>query len=163
MNCIQLFALCWKIFRWNKYVFVSGQIAKFQSEKYDWLSFYIKYVPSTKATHNHCRKEIIHQNILTFESTTNAQKILYAQKSGERTKIWTWTQESWDMDALKSGLTHFCTHEERKVLNVRKIIIKNCSQVCINKQHCSMRFTYTYSKGHQKAKKLVVWCLWEAV
>ena len=33
------------------------------------------------------------------------------------------------------------------------IIIINCSQVCINKQHCSMRFTYTYSKGHQKAKK----------
>ena len=29
----------------------------------------------------------------------------------------------------------------------------NCSQVCINKQHCSMKFTYTYSKGHQKAKK----------
>ena len=35
--------------------------------------------------------------------------------------------------------------------NNNKII--NCSQVCINKQHCSMRFTYTYSKGHQKAKK----------
>ena len=33
------------------------------------------------------------------------------------------------------------------------IIIINCSQVCINKQHCSMKFTYTYSKGHQKAKK----------
>ena len=38
-------------------------------------------------------------------------------------------------------------------MRVLIIIIINCSQVCINKQHCSMRFTYTYSKGHQKAKK----------